>query len=292
MAPVGRRPGRHRHRVRDDRPGEVRVAPTARRGGRADEPLHRARCDRERRRQAALRARRRGSPGARLRPARGVGLPRQRARHPLLRADGPGHRRSVTRLGARRDSMPDRPLSQGLGPERIGMIGADLASARWFRSKQRPIASVAEVDRTALGPGALTVVEVAFADGGGPERYLVPEVDGREPADGEGLWSALAEAIGREERIGPFVASRAPGFSAGALTERRLRVEQSNTSVVLGERLILKVYRLLEAGANPDVEVSAFLAGAGFADTPTLAGSVAYEAGRMHASAAMLQAYV
>ena len=60
---------------------------------------------------------------------------------------------------------------------------------------------------------------------------------------------------------------------------------------MLGERLILKLYRLLEPGDNPDVEVGAFLADVGFADTPALAGSVTYEADGSRASAAMLQAY-
>jgi trehalose synthase-fused probable maltokinase len=72
-----------------------------------------------------------------------------------------------------------------------------------------------------------------------------------------------------------------------------LQVEQSNTSVVLGERLILKLYRLLEPGDNPDVEVSAFLTDAGFADTPAVAGAMAYAADdREPSAAAMLQAYV
>ena len=172
------------------------------------------------------------------------------------------------------------------------MDPADLASRRWFRSKQRPIADVTMVDRASIGPGALVVLEVSFADGGGPERYLAPMVDGHEPADNEGLWSALAEAIGRAERIGPFVGMRTNAFDHAPTTERRLGVEQSNTSIVLGERLILKLYRLLEQGDNPEVEVSAFLTDAGFADTPALAGALTYEAHGAHASAAMLQDFV
>ncbi len=172
------------------------------------------------------------------------------------------------------------------------MIPADLASRRWFRSKQRTIAEITVVDQAPVGPGILAVLEVRFADGGPAERYLAPAIDGREPADGEGLWSALVDAIGREGRIGPFAFERAAGFAAGPMDERRLTVEQSNTSVVLGERLILKLYRLLEPGDNPDLEVSAFLTDAGFADTPALAGSITYETDDVHASAAMLQAYV
>ncbi len=85
------------------------------------------------------------------------------------------------------------------------MTPADLASRRWFRSKQRSIAAVPRSTASPIGPGALVVLEVGVRDDGGSERYLVPLVDGREPADGEGLWTALAEAIGREARIGRFV---------------------------------------------------------------------------------------
>jgi maltokinase len=172
------------------------------------------------------------------------------------------------------------------------MIAADLATRRWFRSKQRQIADIREVDRTSIGPGALAVLDVSFSDGGSSERYFLPMVDGREPRDGEGLWAALARAIGREQRIGRFVATRAAGFEPGPMDERRLNVEQSNTSVLLGERLILKLYRLLEPGESPELEVSAFLADAGFTDTPALAGSLVYQADDVHAAAAMLQVYV
>ena len=172
------------------------------------------------------------------------------------------------------------------------MTPDELASRRWFRSKQRPIAAVTEVDRAPIGPGVLVVLEVTFDDDGGPERYLAPVVDGREPADGDGLWAALAEAIARGERIGSFVATRAAGTELGSLTERHLSVEQSNTSIVLGERLILKLYRLLEPGDNPDVEVGAFLAEVGFADTPAFAGWMDHGEDGDRASAAMLQAFV
>jgi trehalose synthase-fused probable maltokinase len=53
------------------------------------------------------------------------------------------------------------------------------------------------------------------------------------------------------------------------------------------------VYRLLEAGENPDLEISAFLTEAGFADTPPVAGGLAYQPdGGEPAAAAMLQAFV
>ena len=181
-----------------------------------------------------------------------------------------------------------------------------LVAQRWFRAKQRPIASVTQVDLGSFERADLRVLEVAYADGGASDLYMVPTVEGREPQDGDGAWTAIVRAMAegaelRTER-GRFICSRTDAFddllpsaeeAIDALDERRLRVEQSNTSVVLGERLILKLYRLLEPGENPDLEVSAFLTDAGFADTPAVAGAVAYAPdGGDSAAAAMLQAYV
>jgi maltokinase len=173
------------------------------------------------------------------------------------------------------------------------MTPEELAAARWFRAKHRRIAAIREVERASIGPGALVVVEVAYAGAGSPDRYLLAEVDGREPSDGEGLWSALVELIASGGRVGSFTAQRLGALEPGAMVERRLRVEQSNTSVVLGERLILKIYRLLEPGENPDLEVGAFLTDAGFADTPAVLGALRHAPdGRETATVAMLQAYL
>jgi maltose alpha-D-glucosyltransferase/alpha-amylase len=43
------------------------------------------------------------------------------------------------------------------------------------------------------------------------------------------------------------------------MPERALGADQSNTSVVIGERVLLKAYRRLEAGLNPELELVAFL---------------------------------
>lgn len=181
-----------------------------------------------------------------------------------------------------------------------------LAAQRWFRAKQRPIATVREVDRAMLGHVALRVLEVGYADGGAADRYLVPSIDEREPRDGEGAWTSLVRAMADGDELrgmgGHFACSPtavldellpSPRDAAAALDERRLGVEQSNTSVVLGDRLILKLYRLMEPGENPDLEVSTFLTEVGFADTPAVAGAITWvpDAGEP-AAAAMLQAFV
>src|SRR6266581_5555164 len=164
-----------------------------------------------------------------------------------------------------------------------GLSPSWLAEQRWFRAKQRPIAALSPVDAFPLaGESAwLLVLGVRYADGG-EERYLHPAVvraDGlHEPIDGEGAWRALALGIAtastlrgvaggalrceREAALAGIVGDDLAGIAS--LPEHRLRVEQSNTSVTLGERLMLKLYRLAEPGVNPEVELSAFLTGVGF----------------------------
>ncbi|MDQ2673535.1 MAG: phosphotransferase [Chloroflexota bacterium] len=173
------------------------------------------------------------------------------------------------------------------------MTPDELASARWFRAKHRPIAGLREVEREPVGPGKLVVVEVAYADGGASDRYFTPEVDGHEPADGAGMWTAITELIAGGTSAGAFRSQPIAELEPGPMHERRLGVEQSNTSVVIGDRFILKLYRLLEPGENPDLEIGAFLTDAGFTDTPAVLGALRHVShGEEPATAAMLQAYV
>jgi maltokinase len=187
-----------------------------------------------------------------------------------------------------------------------GPMAAWLPEQRWFRSKQRPVDTVTQVDRVEIGPCSLTIAEVAYRDGGPVDRYLVPLIGDREPLDGEGAWSDLVRLIAEGAEVrgtsGRFVAARTEALDdllpsardvAATLAERRLQVEQTNTSVVLGDRLILKLFRLLEPGLNPDLEIGTFLTAAGFADTPPMAGGITWhpDAGEP-AAAVMLQALV
>ena len=77
------------------------------------------------------------------------------------------------------------------------------------------------------------------------------------------------------------------------LTEaRRIATEQSNTSIVFDEELILKVFRRLEAGVNPELELLRFLTERGFENIAQLAGWYAYVGQPLDATLGVLQQFI
>jgi maltose alpha-D-glucosyltransferase/alpha-amylase len=76
-----------------------------------------------------------------------------------------------------------------------------------------------------------------------------------------------------------FRRTRGPGDEP--LEGSVLRAEQSNTSIIYGDRLILKVFRRLGEGINPDLEIGRFLTEkAPLAHIPPVAGFIEYRRGR------------
>ena len=85
------------------------------------------------------------------------------------------------------------------------------------------------------------------------------------------------------------------GSADSPLQVRRGSAEQSNTSIFFGERFILKVFRRLEPGQNPDCEIGQYLTEkTGFDGIPRFAGSIEFApAGSAETSTlAMLQGIV
>jgi trehalose synthase-fused probable maltokinase len=82
-------------------------------------------------------------------------------------------------------------------------------------------------------------------------------------------------------------------INSAALKPRLLIGEQSNTSVIYGERLILKFFRRLEEGTNPELEIGIFLTEkAHFKNTPQTAGWLEYRADGKYTAQAILQTFV
>ena len=68
--------------------------------------------------------------------------------------------------------------------------------------------------------------------------------------------------------------------------------EQSNSSLVIDERLALKVYRRIEAGMNPELEILRFLTERGFEHIASLEGYISYEGRPLEATLAILQQFI
>jgi maltokinase len=168
----------------------------------------------------------------------------------------------------------------------LGALADWIAGQRWFAAKSRRIVGVTAEDGIRLGPGTLWLMRVALDDGSSA-RYAVPlreSATATDALDDPAFCQALlgliatggrASGASGELRGAPtraFPADRSTGASP-----RRLSVEQSNTSVVFGDALILKHFRHLHVGANPDIEITRFLTDhTDFRHTPRLCGSLEY----------------
>ncbi|MEO6945509.1 MAG: putative maltokinase, partial [Nitrobacter sp.] len=74
---------------------------------------------------------------------------------------------------------------------------------------------------------------------------------------------------------------------------RAVQTEQSNSTALVDEKFVVKIYRKLENGINPEVEVGRFLTDvAGFANTPALLGSVELTGPDTQAAIAIVHAFV
>jgi maltokinase len=68
--------------------------------------------------------------------------------------------------------------------------------------------------------------------------------------------------------------------------------EQSNTSIIFDDRLVLKVFRRLEPGINPELEMLRFLAAHGFANIAGLEGWFDYSGELMEATLGVMQRFI
>jgi maltokinase len=195
-----------------------------------------------------------------------------------------------------------------------------VVAQRWFGSKSRDVTHVrvlaAPLIRRQAPLLVLALVEVRF-DTGTHELYQLPlgfrptaetwsagavaEVDGwvaydalADPALARELVHLVRSgaALRSEQGTVEFRQLRATEPSVDLLEARPLGGEQSNTSVVFGDQLILKSYRRIEAGTNPELEVLRFLTEQGFPNIAALYGWYSYSGAFMDATLGILQAYV
>jgi maltose alpha-D-glucosyltransferase / alpha-amylase len=196
-------------------------------------------------------------------------------------------------------------------------LGAFLTRQRWFGGKARALRAARFIDwgllRRGQHPLFLTTVEVEYSDGA-RERYVLPLTIATGPiADrvlAEAPHSALARVTGARKGIiadasvdeafasvllqsfdtdgdirmkrGLVRTHRTTAFGVvrgeGPLPAQRLTIEQSNTSIAYGGRMIVKLFRRVEPGPNPEVEIGEQLTTrSDFRRAPRVAASLEYQ---------------
>jgi maltokinase len=174
-----------------------------------------------------------------------------------------------------------------------------LTTARWFGGKGRPFTVTGGRRLGTLGPPRPTpeqptlvveLVSLAYGDAeGGTEHYQVPlscypgpvaslehalvgthddpdlgTVHAYDAVHDREAMAYLLEAFSRQPEAGGLRFERLPGHDLDLSTHSTLfRGEQSNSSVAFGEDALLKVFRKITPGRNPDITVHDVLTRAG-----------------------------
>jgi maltose alpha-D-glucosyltransferase/alpha-amylase len=175
-----------------------------------------------------------------------------------------------------------------------------LPKQRWFAGKARTIDRVSIIEHGRLS--GVRLLEAQTEQEGDQARYFVPVVT-RKPAQGFEVSSfqiaryrkgaaivPLYDALADDSLARGAVKAMAEGETAGSVsfhstsafgdismdgdeTISRLLAEQSNSSIRIGSKAILKGIRQIRSGAHPEVEVSRFLTEvAHFEHAPRLLG--------------------
>ena len=170
-----------------------------------------------------------------------------------------------------------------------------LVHQRWFGSKAREVAHCDVLEDVQLTEHLrATFVETVFSPGTHETYQLLRAGD--EAADvlveRANVLLELMRANADVERGESVVRFRSLGPIGDAGEARPVGAEQSNSSVVFGDELILKVFRRVEPGINPDLEISRFLTEKGFDRIPGLAGYYEIEGRNLDATLGMLQHFV
>lgn len=168
--------------------------------------------------------------------------------------------------------------------EQLAVLLPDYLARQRFYTGDEPPESVEIVDRQQLGEVLWLLVRVPGDDA----AYQVPV--GFQPLDQMEEWlkgkgrSLIGDLDDGERPLLAYDATIDPSLIPSLVAEvvdelpedtstRPLAVEQSNTSLIVGEELVVKLYRRVHEGANPDAELVGALAAAGFEAVPRQVGT-------------------
>jgi trehalose synthase-fused probable maltokinase len=183
-------------------------------------------------------------------------------------------------------------------------VGAWLEQQRWYASKSRHVTGLAIDECVAVSeapPLLVTLMQARFASGS-HELYQLPftllapaQVGERSAIASTDDWVAV-DAVADPELVRDLLrqidAERTLDGDAGCFRFQRVEftgplpldapvrpmgVEQSNSSIVFGDETVLKVFRRLEPGINPELELLQFLTRREFANIAPLQGWYEYE---------------
>jgi len=195
-----------------------------------------------------------------------------------------------------------------------------LLTRRWFRSKALTISELKIGSFLQLDGFTLLLLNIAYAEGG-CDLYLLPVTSDTSPNSEESQEPPIvtfesedgAPVAVYDALLSPFfrtvlLREITSGNSSGALVAKSSitlpprdgimqsfvsKAEQSNTSIIYGKDYILKLFRKLEAGINPDIEIGAFLTSKGFRNTPAMLATLEYKPSENESFfAAILQQFV
>jgi maltokinase len=178
-----------------------------------------------------------------------------------------------------------------------------VTGQRWFGSKTRDVVQATVVDRATISAAEpaleLQLIEIRF-DTGTHETYQLLTDGGLDalahPRAAAELVRLIREGHTVQAREGTVELTPVAGGFAGIGDElystRVVDAEQSNSSVVLDEALILKVFRRVEPGVNPELELLRFLTEHGFPHIARLEGWYQYAGLPMEATLGILQRFV
>jgi maltokinase len=172
-----------------------------------------------------------------------------------------------------------------------------VPAQRWFASKAREVhIGLLEVlvlnDRPPLG---LALVEGRFAAGTHDLYQLLVGPGELEALKTPAAAEALAGLLTSEARVQGEHGTIAFHWTGDPLDAARVRImgaEQSNTSIVIDESVVLKVFRRLEPGDNPELEMLRFLTTHGFESVPALRGWYSLEGDMLDATLGVAQELV
>jgi maltose alpha-D-glucosyltransferase / alpha-amylase len=170
-----------------------------------------------------------------------------------------------------------------------------LPRQRWFGAKNARVTLVEMHTLAILKPGenhSLNILDVAL-DSGETQRYFLPlaagwGADSNLPRVGafidatrdEVFVRKLVNAIWRGRAIDTldgklhFITSGKWESIPDNAVVRSVSREQTNACFIVDERVVLKIYRRLWKGAQPELEIADFFSEAGYRNTPSLLGMV------------------